>query len=159
MIKIQDLLNEHKSNLEGLDNNNIVLDIANDLCGYDSGYFEDNYNEIIENTYVDIYNKDLLQWLSEYTYEYETYINENEFNGDFDLYKSIMNAQAYYYQSLVLDNEESVYMVYVYDYILNNLKVEEISEEQFETITNYYADYTELKDIRESVKTLLKGEN
>jgi hypothetical protein len=158
MINIQKLLNEHREKLEGLDNNNIVLDIANDLCGYDSGFFEDNYREIIESN-VDIYNKDLLQWLSEYVYEFESYINENELIENFDLYGTIRQAQAYYYESLVLDNEEDVFMVYIYSYILNELKVEEIGEEQFEEIKNTYGDYTDLSDLREQVKTLIKGEN
>jgi hypothetical protein len=158
MINIQKLLNEHREKLEGLDNNNIVLDIADELLGYDSGFFEDNCREIVESN-VDIYNKDLLQWLSEYVYEYETYINENGTMEEFDLYKSIMNAQAYYYESLVLDNEDNVFMVYVYNYILNELKVEEITEEQFEEIKNTYSDYTDLSDLREQVKNLLKGEN
>jgi hypothetical protein len=158
MIDTQKLLNEHKEKLEGLDNNNIVLDIANDLCGYDSGFFEDNYREITDNM-VDIYNKDLLQWLSEYVYEYESYINENEPIENFDLYGTIRQAQAYYYESLVLDNEEDVFMVYAYNYILNELKVEEITEEQFEEIKNTYSDYTDLGDLREQVKNLLKGEN
>jgi hypothetical protein len=158
MINIQKLLNEHKEKLEGLDNNNIVLDIADDLCGYDSGFFEDNYREIVESG-VDIYNKDLLLWLSEYVYEYETYINENTPIENFDLYDTIRQAQFYYFNSLVLDNEEDVFMFYVYNYILNELKVEEIGEEQFEEIKNTYGDYTDLSDLREQVKTLLKGEN
>ena len=158
MINIQKLLNEHKEKLEGLDNNNIVLDIADELCGYDSGFFEDNYREIVESG-VDIYNKDLLLWLSEYVYEYETYINENEPIENFDLYGTIRQAQFYYFNSLVLDNEEDVFMVYVYNYILNELKVEELTEEQFEEIKNTYGDYTDLSDLREQVKNLLKGEN
>jgi hypothetical protein len=158
MINIQKLLNEHKEKLEGLDNNNIVLDIADELCGYDSGFFEDNYREIVESG-VDIYNKDLLLWLSEYVYEYETYINENTPIENFDLYDTIRQAQFYYFNSLVLDNEEDVFMVYVYNYILNELKVEELTEEQFEEIKNTYGDYTDLGDLREQVKTLLKGEN
>jgi len=158
MINIQKLLNEHRENLEGLDNNNIVLDIANDLCGYDNGFFEDNYREIVESN-VDIYNKDLLQWLSEYVYEFETYINENELIEDFDLYGTIRQAQFYYYESLVLDNEEDVFMVYVYNYILNELKVEEIGEDKYLLIKNTYGDYTDLSDLREEIKTLIKGEN
>jgi hypothetical protein len=158
MIDTQKLLNEHKEKLEGLDNNNIVLDIADELCGYDSGFFEDNYREIVESG-VDIYNKDLLLWLSEYVYEYETYINENTPIENFDLYDTIRQAQFYYFNSLVLDNEEDVFMVYVYNYILNELKVEELTEEQFEEIKNTYGDYTDLGDLREQVKTLLKGEN
>ena len=158
MIDTQKLLNEHREKLEGLDNNNIVLDIADELCGYDSGFFEDNYREIVESG-VDIYNKDLLLWLSEYVYEYETYINENEPIENFDLYGTIRQAQFYYYESLVLDNEEDVFMVYVYNYILNELKVEELTEEQFEEIKNTYGDYTDLSDLREQVKNLLKGEN
>jgi hypothetical protein len=158
MINIQKLLNEHREKLEGLDNNNIVLDIANDLCGYDSGFFEDNYREITDNM-VDIYNKDLLQWLSEYVYEYESYINENELIEDFDLYRTIRQAQAYYYESLVLDNEQDVFMVYIYSYILNELKVEEIGEDKYLLINNTYGDYTDLSDLREEIKTLIKGEN
>jgi hypothetical protein len=158
MINIQKLLNEHREKLEGLDNNNIVLDIANDLCGYDSGFFEDNYREITDNM-VDIYNKDLLQWLSEYVYEYESYINENELIEDFDLYRTIRQAQAYYYESLVLDNEEDVFMVYIYSYILNELKVEEIGEDKYLLINNTYGNYTDLSDLREEIKTLIKGEN
>jgi hypothetical protein len=158
MIDTQKLLNEHREKLEGLDNNNIVLDIADELCGYDSGFFEDNYREIVESG-VDIYNKDLLLWLSEYVYEYETYINENTPIENFDLYDTIRQAQFYYFNSLVLDNEEDVFMVYVYNYILNELKVEELTEEQFEEIKNTYGDYTDLGDLREQVKTLLKGEN
>jgi hypothetical protein len=158
MIDIQKLLNEHKEKLEGLDNNNIVLDIADELCGYDSGFFEDNYREIVESG-VDIYNKDLLLWLGEYVYEYESYINENTPIENFDLYDTIRQAQFYYFNSLVLDNEEDVFMVYVYNYILNELKVEEIGEEQFEEIKNTYGDYTDLSDLREEIKTLIKGEN
>jgi len=158
MINIQKLLNEHKEKLEGVDNNNIVLDIADELCGYDSGFFEDNYREIVESG-VDIYNKDLLLWLGEYVYEYESYINENTPIENFDLYDTIRQAQFYYFNSLVLDNEEDVFMVYVYNYILNELKVEELTEEQFEEIKNTYGDYTDLSDLREQVKTLIKGEN
>jgi hypothetical protein len=158
MIDTQKLLNEHREKLEGLDNNNIVLDIADELCDYDSGFFEDNYREIVESG-VDIYNKDLLLWLSEYVYEYETYINENTPIENFDLYDTIKQAQFYYFNSLVLDNEEDVFMVYVYNYILNELKVEELTEEQFEEIKNTYGDYTDLSDLREQVKNLLKGEN
>jgi hypothetical protein len=158
MINIQKLLNEHREKLEGLDNNNIVLDIANELCDYDSGFFEDNYREIVESG-VDIYNKDLLLWLSEYVYEYETYINENTPIENFDLYDTIRQAQFYYFNSLVLDNEEDVFMVYVYNYILNELKVEEIGEDKYLLIKNFYSDYTDLGDLREEIKTLIKGEN
>jgi hypothetical protein len=157
MLKVLELLEEHKGKLEGLDNT-IVSQVSEDLEGYDSGFFEDNYREIIDSN-VDIYNKDLLQWLSEYVYEYESYINENEPIENFDLYGTIRQAQAYYYESLVLDNEEDVFMVYAYNYILNELKVEEITEEQFEEIKNAYSDYTDLGDLREQVKNLLKGEN
>jgi hypothetical protein len=157
MINIQELLNEHKNKLEGLDNT-IVVDIADEVCGYNNGFFEDTYREVIESN-VDIYNKDLLEWVSEYVYEYETYINENGMMEEFDFYGSIRQAQFYYYQSLVLDNEQDVFMVYVYDYILNELKVEEINEEQFEKIKNAYQDYTDLFEVREDIKKLLKGEN
>jgi hypothetical protein len=158
MINIQNLLNEHREKLEGLDNNNIVLDIADELCGYDSGFFEDNYREIVESG-VDIYNKDLLLWLSEYVYEYETYINENQPIENFDLYDTIRQAQFYYFNSLVLDNEQDVFMVYIYSYILNELKVEEIGEDKYLLINNTYGDYTDLSDLREEIKTLIKGEN
>jgi hypothetical protein len=158
MIDTQKLLNEHREKLEGLDNNNIVLDIANELCDYDSGFFEDNYREIVESG-VDIYNKDLLLWLSEYVYEYETYINENTPIENFDLYDTIRQAQFYYFNSLVLDNEEDVFMVYVYNYILNELKVEEIGEDKYLLIKNSYSDYTDLGDLRKEIKTLIKGEN
>lgn len=162
MVKVLDLLNEQKEALEGQEFDYLIaFDILDKFFDRDEGYIDDALRDACEDE-IDIYNHQLLEWLRDNVGVFETYIEENGIEGGFDLYRKIQEAQFdYYYHDIVLNNENNFIFAYKYNFILNVLGIDEITEEQEESIDAIIEEFDDLGDIINEIKFrlgLTKGE-
>lgn len=146
-LKIIDLM----KNLE-------VGEIGDNFCDYNEGYLCDIITEISDN-HVDIYNCDLIEW-AKYNIDY---IDEamQEFGTPDDFLQIIKQGQYYKNEKNLYDNLGDNLKNFAYNYILNILKIDEITEEQNEKLLNFdYTDNNEqLENIIEHIKSIFeKGE-
>lgn len=125
MIKVLDAKNELSIN-----------SIQERLCDYDNGYICDIITEIADNE-VDIYYSNLFEWAKDNW----SYIDDacKEFGmpdvKDTNIIiKLIQMGQFYYNEELLYEDLDSMLLNFCYNYILNELKIEEITEEQQEEI-------------------------
>lgn len=162
MVKVLDLLNEQKEALEGQEFDYLVaFDILDDFFNYEEGSVEEVLREVCDNQ-VDIYNHHLLEWLKDNVGIFETYIEENGIEDGFDFYRRVQEAQFdYYYHDIVLANENNFLYAYMYNFILVVLGIDEITEEQKESIDAIIKEFEDLGDIINEIKFrlgLTKGE-
>ena len=118
--EIVNILKELKENNKELkENNNSFTDYS------DSDYICNIISEIADSN-VDIYNSDLLEWLK------DNYSIAEEANAEFgapnDIIKQCQQGQYYQYSNEMYENLSDYIKSYTYDYILNTLKIEEITE-------------------------------
>jgi hypothetical protein len=153
MLKVLELLEEQKQGLEGQDYDYLLaFDILEDFYGYDSGYSSDILREVCDSQ-VDIYNDNLIAWLKDNVDIFENYINDNGLDNNFDLYRKIMEAQFdYYYNDIVLANENNFLYAYMYNFILVVLGIEEITEEQNDNLIAIFEEFEDLGDIINEIK-------
>lgn len=121
-------------------------DLGDRFCDYDNGYICDIITEIADNA-VDIYTSDLLDWARN-NYEY---IDEatHELGRPNDFLGEIRQGQYLYNERDLYDNLEDSLILFVYVYIQNVLGIEEITEEQNESLLDY--DYTDNNDQLENI--------
>lgn len=133
-------------------------DLGDRFCDYDNGYICDIITEIADNA-VDIYTSDLLDWARN-NYKY---IDEamQEFGRPDDFLGEIRQGQYLYNERNLYDNLEDSLILFVYVYIQNVLGIEEITEEQNESLLDY--DYTgnndQLENIIDHIKEVFKIED
>jgi hypothetical protein len=129
-----------------------ILDI---FTSYESGSVSDILREIVDSN-VDIHHEDLLRWLGNNYGFFENYVKTDGLGDDFKLFETIMSCEFEYY-SFYIGSE--LMLGYAYDYILNDLNVEEITKEQEERIEVLIKELDNLETFRDELKKLVKGEN
>lgn len=124
MLKINELYNNLESN-------------GDCLTDYNSGYICDIISEIADSQ-VDIYDSDLREWANGHFEKIANAISEFGWDGcGKDLYKAVQMAQY-------MENEEEIYSElseslenFALSYMEHDLKMQEISEENWEEIQNF----------------------
>lgn len=113
------------------------------LEDYDNGYLCDIITEIADN-HVDIYYSNLFKWATDnYAYIEEA---EDEFGqptderGKFDIIKLIQQGQYYAYEQELYENFRDIVLNRLYNYIVSNLGIIEITEEQNDKILELNID-------------------
>lgn len=149
MKKVEELRKDYYDNLG---------DYGEYIADYDDGYICDIFSYISDD--VDIYYNDLLEWLKQgYNEQYvEQAVNEGLTDTrNFDLFKAIQSGQYLQRNEDLYEHEESIIKFRLFDYILNDLKIEEITDEQAEEIGNMVVDNNDkLEDLFEAVNEILE---
>ena len=138
-------------------------DFGDCFCDYDNGYICDIITEIADN-HIDIYTVDLLNWCKDnYTYIEEAlaeFGTPKNSNGNADFLKIIQQGQYLAFEQDLYNNLEDNLKNFTYNYILNELKIEEITEEQKEKILDFdFTDNNEqLENIIEYIRNIFEKE-
>lgn len=153
-LKVSEILGEVKRRNEDL---SIFVDSFVDYN--ESSCICDIITELADSE-VDIYNSDLLKWAGDNS----SYIDDaiNEFGTEkTDFYKIIQMGQYLYYNEELNDNINDYILVYAYDYIINNLRLETIAEEKREGLESELINIDnndKLEDIQNKVREVLQVE-
>lgn len=156
----ENVLNKMIELKNGLDDE--VLDLFDTGVDYNSNYYIDDMISEVVDSFVDIYNSDLLDWAKN-NYEYiEEALDEfgtpTDSNGRADFLKMISQGEYLYYDRLFYDNLDDFIKYYVLKYLIDNKiniddeKLEELLEVDSTDIDNN--DY--LEDIDSYVEEFLK---
>ena len=138
-------------------------DFGDCFCDYDNGYICDIITEIADN-HIDIYTVDLLNWCKDnYAYIEEAlaeFGTPKNSNGNADFLKIIQQGQYLAFEQDLYNNLEDNLKNFTYNYILNELKIEEITEEQKEKILDFdFTDNNEqLENIIEYIRNIFEKE-
>lgn len=132
-------------------------DFGDRFCDYNNGYICDIITEIADNN-IDIYYSDLFDWAKGNT----TYIDEAtaEFGRPDTFIQEIQQGQYYAYEQDLYENLEDSLKLFMYNYILYTLDIEEITEEQDDELLDYdFSDNNDqLENIIEHINEVLKIE-
>lgn len=144
-------VNELMKNLE-------LGEFGDNFCDYDKGYVCDIITEIADNN-IDIYTIDLIDWAKDNVAN----INDAmiEFGTPNNFLQIIQQGQYYANERKLYNNLQDSLKNFAYNYILNVLKIDEITEEQNKELLKYDFDDSniELEDIVNYVKNIFeKGE-
>lgn len=140
-----------------LKNNYNLGDYGEYICDYNDGYICDIFTYIADD--VDIYYNDLIEWLKHG--RNECYVEDAVKEGlvdvqNFDLFKAIQCGQFFEREQNLYENLEDIVKFRLFDYIVHELKIEELTEEQAEEIDNLTIDNNDrLEDLFEQVNELL----
>lgn len=130
---------------------------CNCICDYDSGYICDVISEI-SDSHVDIYYYDLFEWAKN-NFSIIEEANE-ELGAPNDITKQIQQGQYIQYEREMYDNIDDMIQLFIYNYIYNNLDIEEITEEQKEELDMLnYDNNDKLENIIDDIKEILKEES
>lgn len=148
---IDDLLEEAKKNL--------CCDYSENISDYSCGSLDDTLSEIADSS-VDIYNYDLLKWLSENWDVYDSKIGE--IYGDSvpcDLLGNIRQAQYMQYDEELHDDFENIVEYLKYYHIKSNYNIFTITEEQKDEISCIKVDLDDdIEDLASKIDYIIKGE-
>lgn len=129
---------------------------CDNICNYDSGYIGDIINEISDNN-IDIYTSDLFDWARD-NYGYIEEAN-NELGTPSDIIAQIQQGQFLQISNEMYENFDNMILLFIYDYIYNELNIEEIEEEKAEEIENEnYNNYDKLEQIIDFINDILESE-
>lgn len=129
---------------------------CDNICDYSDGYISDIINEISDNN-IGIYTSDLFDWAKS-NYNYIEDANK-EFGTPSDIIKQIQQGQFLQISNEMYENFDNMILLFVYDYIYNDLGIEEINEEQQEEIENEnFNNYDRLDEIIDFVNDILESE-
>jgi hypothetical protein len=148
MLFVNGLLDDIKYSFDDLGEN-----ILDSFKTYENGSVSDILRELADSN-CDIYYNDLIEWLGNNYGYFEDYINTNGVGNDFKLFDTIMVCQFEYYSFYI---GSDLMLGYAYNYILNELKIEEITETQRDSIEKLVKDLDDLETFRNEIKTLLQG--
>ena len=124
------------------------------ICDYDSGYICDIISEI-SDSHVDIYYYNLFEWAKN-NFSIIEEANE-ELGAPNDITKQIQQGQYIQYEREMYDNIDDMIQLFIYDYIYNDLNIEEITEEQKEEIDVLnYDNNDKLENIIDDINEILK---
>ena len=127
------------------------------ICDYDSGYICDVISEI-SDSHVDIYYYDLFEWAKN-NFSIIEEANE-ELGAPNDIIKQIQQGQYVQYEREMYDNIDDMIQLFIYNYIYNDLNIEEITEEQKEELDMLnYNNNDKLENIIDDIKEILKEES
>ncbi|HZK32865.1 MAG TPA: hypothetical protein VFC60_00035 [Tissierellaceae bacterium] len=149
-IKIVELIGEIKNN-----NKWLAIDVDSFTYYSDSDYICDIIAELADSN-IDLYTSDLLEWLKD---NYNVVEDANkEFGAPNDIIKQCQQGQFYQYNNEIYENLSDYIQLYAFDYILNNLKIEEITKKQQEEIEEeltYIDNNNILNDITDLIYNIL----
>lgn len=144
----------------GLDDE--VLDLFDTGVDYNGCYYICDMISEVADSFVDIYNDDLLDWAkNNYNYIEEAldeFGTPQDNNGKADFFQMIRQGQYLYYDNLFYDNIDNFIKYYVLKYLIDNKisiddeKLEELLEVDSTDVDNN--DY--LEDIDNYVEEFLK---
>lgn len=147
-------MKENKIKLEDLQKKLYLGEIGEYLCDYNNGYICDVISEIGDSN-IDIYYYDLFEWAKN-NFSIIEEANE-EFGCDNDITKQIQQGQYLYYTNDLYDNLEDIIKNYIYNYIINDLKIEYITKEQFEELEDLsYDNNDKLEDVINDINDIFK---
>lgn len=149
MLNVKERKEELKEELKGT--------YCDNICDYDNGYISDIINEIADSN-IDIYTSDLFEW-AKFNYDVIEDAN-NELGTPSDIIAQIQQGQFLQISNEIYNNIDETLLLFIYDYIYNDLGLEEITEEQQEEIENenYYYNYDKLDQIIDFVNNTLESE-
>lgn len=151
--EIVNILKELKNN-----NNYLSIEIDSFVDYNDNDYICDIITELSDNN-IDIYTSDLLEWLKN---NYDVVEEANEALGaSNDIIKQCQQGQYYQYSNEMYENLSDYIKLYAYDYILNTLNIEEITEAQHEEIESELSiidNNDKLEDIKSLIDNILDTE-
>lgn len=129
---------------------------CDNICDYDSGYICDIISEIGDRN-IDIYYYDLFEW-AKGNFDYINEANE-ELGQPNDIIQQIQQGQYLQITNDLYDNFDDMIKLFIYDYIYNNLEIEEITEEQEEEIDllNFDNNNT-LEEVIDEITNILESE-
>lgn len=126
-----------KLKIEELKNDLFLGDLGEYLQDFDSGYLCDIMTEIADNN-VDIYYSELFKWAADnYGYIEEAadeFGQPTNSRGKFDFIKLIQQGQYFAYEQELYENFKDIVLNRLYNYIVSNLGITEITEEQNDEI-------------------------
>lgn len=135
-------------------------EIGDCFCDYDDGYISDIMFEIADN-HINIYNHDLLKWLSDNlanAYYIEQAVNEYGIDSkNFDFYRLIQQGQFMQNYEDLQEHLNDALLNYAFNYIEHYLDNTDITQEQFEELTlKDYKRFERLEDIDDFIKSVLE---
>lgn len=156
MNNVKELLNNMINNkiwYEGED----ITDLLEEFGDCSSGYICDIISQVADNN-VDIYNYDLWEWAK----DNENYIEEAIANfgidsKNFNLIKLFQMGQYQFYEQAIYSNLSD----FIYYTILNNINVEEISDnvlEEIENISNKEDNNEDIEIYIEKINNMIEME-
>lgn len=137
------------------DNQDLNIDIDSFTDYNESDYIGDVITALSDDN-IDVYTSNLLEWLKN-NYDVVEQANE-ELGTSNDIIKQCQQGQFYQYNNEMHENLDSYIKVYAYDYILNTLDIEEITEEQHEEIESELISIdnnNKLEDIKNLIDNIL----
>lgn len=130
---------------------------------YSEDYISDRIHDIADGN-VDIYTKDLIDWLHESSDAIE-YVEEavSEFGIDsknFDLIKLFQSGQYLMYERELYDNIQDTCYLYALHYIKEEQSLEELPDDILEKIEDIdYNCFERFSEIDEEIKNILTEHN
>lgn len=149
-----------KFKIEDLKENLFLDNLGRCIMDYDEGYICDIFTEIADN-HIDSYNSDLLEWAcGNYSY-IEDSIREFGINEkDFDFFRLIQQGQYYANEQNLYDNLQNIVLYRLYSYIVSNLGITKITEEQNNEILllNIDDNNEQLENLLEQLDKIFENE-
>jgi hypothetical protein len=145
--------------------NDISIDFASDYDLKSSSYLCDLFNDYADSQ-VDIYYRDLVEWLFDGVDYVERYVAEFGIDEkNFDLWDIIRGGQFLYFQEKLFANERKIIELMAINYLLNNeeeiereLKESEL-EEMFDEIIDDLQRYERVENGVDIINKYIKEEN
>lgn len=139
----------------------VLTSDADALCDYDSGYICDVISEIADNR-TSIYYSDIIKFISEHVEEVNEAIAEFGWDGcGSDLYKAGQMAEYCMIEREIYDELEDGLTVRALDYIEREMKIEQITPEQWDAIAELCAstdNNDRIDDFLSEVENIVNGE-
>ena len=158
----KNVIEKMKELKSGLDSE--VLDLFNSGVDYNGCYYIYDMISDVANSFVDIYNSDLLDWAKN-NYEYiEEALDEfgtpTDSNGRANFFEIISQGEYLYYERLFYDNLDDFIKYYVLKYLIDNkINIDDDNLNRLLDINSNDIDNNNyLKDIDSYVEEFLKDE-
>lgn len=163
--ELKEMLEQRKEDLKG-GMNDLSVDFSSDYDLNTSSYLCDLFNEYADSQ-VDIYYKDLIEWLSGGGDEFvERYVEEFGIDEkNFDLWGLIRGGQFLDFQERLFADEKDIIELMVVNYLLNNEEEieRELEESEIEEMIDEIVDDLQrcerLEDEIDAINKYIKAES
>jgi hypothetical protein len=143
-----------KLKIEDLKKDLFLGDFGEEFEQYDNGYICDIITEIADRN-VSIYNYVLLNWAKDNYGYIEEAMDEfgqpTDNKGHFDFIKCIQQGQFYANEQDIYENLKDIILNRLYNYIVSNLGITEITEKQ-----NFEIECLNIEDNNEQLENLFE---
>lgn len=147
-----------KLKIEELKKDLYLGDYGEYITDYNGEYISDIISEIADSN-IDIYNYDLLQWCANDLNNIYYCDRAKDELGANDLISMLQGGQYLQITDDLYENLENILENYMYYYIENYLELEEITEEQNNSLLSFnFTDCDKLEEIEEHATEILKEE-